>query len=58
MRRYAGAAIVQTPQYFRVSPAQAWVEQGAGPQVEVPFRVDQVNRDRLGASTFIFLSLV
>jgi cellulose synthase/poly-beta-1,6-N-acetylglucosamine synthase-like glycosyltransferase len=50
MRRYANAAIVQTPQYFRVSQAQTWVEQGAGPQVEVPFRVDQVNRDLLGAS--------
>ncbi|KAJ7435963.1 nucleotide-diphospho-sugar transferase [Mycena galericulata] len=53
MRRYADAAIVQTPQYFRVSKVQTWVEQGAGPQVEVPFRVDQVNRDRLGATACV-----
>ncbi|KAJ6556363.1 nucleotide-diphospho-sugar transferase [Mycena capillaripes] len=53
MRRYAEAAIVQTPQYFRVNKAQTWVEQGAGPQVEVPFRVDQVNRDRLGATACV-----
>ncbi|KAJ7183102.1 nucleotide-diphospho-sugar transferase [Mycena filopes] len=53
MRRYANTAIVQTPQYFRVSQDQTWVEQGAGPQVEVPFRVDQVNRDRLGATACV-----
>ncbi|KAF7362763.1 Glyco-trans-2-like domain-containing protein [Mycena venus] len=33
--------------------AATWVEQGAGPQVEVPFRVDQVNRDRLGATACV-----
>ncbi|KAJ7626849.1 nucleotide-diphospho-sugar transferase [Roridomyces roridus] len=53
MRRYAEAAIVQTPQYFRVCGEQTWAERGAGPQVEVPFRVDQVNRDRLGATACV-----
>jgi len=43
-------AIVQTPQYFRSSPAQTWVEQSAGPIQEVFYRTVQVARDRLGAA--------
>ena len=43
-------AIVQTPQYFRSSPAQTWVERAAGPIQEVFYRTVQVARNRLGAA--------
>jgi cellulose synthase/poly-beta-1,6-N-acetylglucosamine synthase-like glycosyltransferase len=43
-------AIVQTPQYFRVTKEQTWVEQGAGATQELFYRVVQVNRNRWGAS--------
>jgi cellulose synthase (UDP-forming) len=43
-------AIVQTPQYFRSSPAQSWIERAAGPIQEVFYRVVQVARDRLDAA--------
>jgi cellulose synthase/poly-beta-1,6-N-acetylglucosamine synthase-like glycosyltransferase len=43
-------AIVQTPQYFRSSPAQTWVERAAGPIQEVFYRAVQVARNRLGAA--------
>lgn len=43
-------AIVQTPQWFRTSPAQNWVERAAGAVQEVFYRSIQVSRDRLGAS--------
>jgi cellulose synthase/poly-beta-1,6-N-acetylglucosamine synthase-like glycosyltransferase len=43
-------AIVQTPQYFRSSPAQTWIERAAGPIQEVFYRAVQVARDRLGAA--------
>ncbi|KAK1756362.1 hypothetical protein QBC47DRAFT_460200 [Echria macrotheca] len=43
-------AIVQSPQYFRVTGAQTWVEQGAGATQELFYRVVQVNRNRWGAS--------
>jgi cellulose synthase/poly-beta-1,6-N-acetylglucosamine synthase-like glycosyltransferase len=43
-------AIVQTPQYFRTSPAQTWVERAAGPIQEVFYRTVQVARNRLGAA--------
>ncbi|HXW47133.1 MAG TPA: cellulose synthase catalytic subunit [Streptosporangiaceae bacterium] len=42
--------IVQTPQFFRVSPGQTWVERAAGPTLEIFYRVVQVARDRLGSA--------
>ncbi|THW10040.1 family 2 glycosyl transferase [Aureobasidium pullulans] len=42
--------IVQTPQFFRVSDEQTWVEQGASAVQELFYRVVQVNRNRWGAS--------
>ncbi len=45
-----GIAIVQTPQYFRTSPAQTWIERAAGPIQEVFYRAVQVARDRLDAA--------
>lgn len=43
-------AIVQSPQYFRVTDDQTWIEQGAGATQELFYRVVQVNRNRWGAS--------
>ncbi len=43
-------AIVQTPQFFRSSAAQTWIEQGAGPIQEVFYRTVQVARDRFDAA--------
>ncbi|KAF6829122.1 cellulose synthase (udp-forming) family [Colletotrichum plurivorum] len=43
-------ALVQSPQYFRVTDDQTWVEQGAGATQELFYRVVQVNRNRWGAS--------
>lgn len=43
-------AIVQSPQFFRVTGDQTWVEQGAGATQELFYRVVQVNRNRWGAS--------
>jgi cellulose synthase (UDP-forming) len=42
--------IVQTPQFFRVSPRQTWVERAAGPTLEVFYRAVQVARDRFGSA--------
>jgi cellulose synthase (UDP-forming) len=42
--------IVQTPQFFRVSSGQAWVERAAGPTLEIFYRVVQVARDRFGSA--------
>ena len=42
--------IVQTPQFFRVSPRQTWVERAAGPTLEVFYRAVQVSRDRFGSA--------
>jgi cellulose synthase (UDP-forming) len=42
--------IVQTPQYFRVSPHQTWVERGASASLEVFYRGVQVCRDRFGSA--------
>jgi cellulose synthase (UDP-forming) len=38
--------IVQTPQFFRVSPGQTWVERAAGATLEIFYRTVQVSRDR------------
>ena len=43
-------AIVQSPQFFRVTKEQTWVEQGAGGIQELFYRVVEVNRNRWGAS--------
>jgi cellulose synthase (UDP-forming) len=42
--------IVQTPQFFRVSPRQRWVERAAGPTLEIFYRAVQVSRDRFGSA--------
>ncbi|KAL8690462.1 MAG: hypothetical protein Q9218_004098 [Villophora microphyllina] len=43
-------AILQTPQYFRSTAEQTWVEQGAGPGLEHNYRIMQTCRDRWGAA--------
>jgi cellulose synthase (UDP-forming) len=43
-------AIVQTPQFFRESPEQTWIENAAGAIQEVFYRAIQVARDRFGAA--------
>jgi cellulose synthase (UDP-forming) len=43
-------AIVQTPQFFRSSAAQTWIERAAGPVQEVFYRTVQVARDRFDAA--------
>lgn len=42
--------IVQTPQFFRVSQKQSWVERGAGAMLEIFYRAVQVSRDRFGSA--------
>jgi cellulose synthase (UDP-forming) len=43
-------AIVQTPQFFRSSAPQTWIERAAGPIQEVFYRTVQVARDRVDAA--------
>ena len=43
-------AIVQTPQYFRTSPQQTWIERSAGAVQEMFYRFIQVSRDYYDAS--------
>ena len=42
--------LVQTPQYFRVSKQQTWVERCAGASLEIFYRSVQVSRDRFGSA--------
>jgi len=42
--------IVQTPQFFRVSPGQSWIERAAGALLEVFYRAVQMSRDRFGSA--------
>jgi Glycosyl transferase family 2 len=42
--------LVQTPQFFRASPRQTWVERAAGATLEVFYRAVQVSRDRFGSA--------
>ncbi len=42
--------LVQTPQFFRVSRRQGWVERAASPTLEVFYRAVQVSRDRFGSA--------
>jgi cellulose synthase (UDP-forming) len=51
-------AIVQTPQFFRGSPGQSWVENAAGSIQEVFYRSIQVARDRFGAAICVGTSAV
>jgi cellulose synthase (UDP-forming) len=51
-------AIVQTPQFFRQSPDQGWIENAAGAIQEVFYRTIQVARDRLGAAICVGTSAV
>ena len=51
-------AIVQTPQFFRESPAQSWLENAAGSVQEVFYRAIQVGRDRFGAAACVGTSAV
>ncbi len=54
----AAIAIVQTPQYFRASPEQTWIENAAGAIQEVFYRSIQVARDRFGAAICVGTSAV
>jgi cellulose synthase (UDP-forming) len=51
-------AIVQTPQFFRVSARQTWIENAAGAIQEVFYRSIQVARDRFGAAICVGTSAV
>jgi cellulose synthase/poly-beta-1,6-N-acetylglucosamine synthase-like glycosyltransferase len=51
-------AIVQTPQFFRESPEQTWIENAAGAIQEVFYRSIQVARDRFGAAICVGTSAV
>jgi cellulose synthase/poly-beta-1,6-N-acetylglucosamine synthase-like glycosyltransferase len=51
-------AIVQTPQFFRESAAQTWLENAAGAIQEVFYRAVQVARDRFGAAACVGTSAV
>jgi cellulose synthase (UDP-forming) len=51
-------AIVQTPQYFRQSPEQTWIENAAGAIQEVFYRSIQVARDRFDAAICVGTSAV
>jgi cellulose synthase (UDP-forming) len=42
--------IVQTPQFFRVTAGQTWVERAAGATLEVFYRSVQQSRDRFGSA--------
>ena len=54
----AAVAIVQTPQYFRASRAQTWIENAAGAIQEVFYRSIQVARDRYDAAICVGTSAV
>jgi cellulose synthase (UDP-forming) len=51
-------AIVQTPQFFRGSARQNWIENAAGAIQEVFYRSIQVARDRFGAAICVGTSAV
>jgi cellulose synthase (UDP-forming) len=51
-------AIVQTPQFFRGSAEQNWIENAAGAIQEVFYRSIQVARDRFGAAICVGTSAV
>ena len=51
-------AIVQTPQFFRESGTQTWIENSAGAIQEVFYRAIQVARDRFDAAVCVGTSAV
>jgi len=51
-------AIAQTPQFFRASAVQTWIENSAGAIQEVFYRSIQVARDRFGAAICVGTSAV
>jgi cellulose synthase (UDP-forming) len=51
-------AIVQTPQFFRASSRQTWIENAAGAIQEVFYRSIQISRDRFGAAICVGTSAV
>jgi cellulose synthase (UDP-forming) len=51
-------AIVQTPQFFRCSARQTWVERAAGAIQEVFYRSIQVARDRFGEAVCVGTSAI
>jgi cellulose synthase (UDP-forming) len=51
-------AIVQSPQFFRGSPRQTWIERSAGAIQEVFYRTIQVARDRYDAAICVGTSAV
>jgi len=50
MEAYPQTGIVQTPQFFRVTEDQTWVERGAGAVQELFYRSIQTARSRKGGS--------
>ena len=50
MDAYPGTGIVQTPQFFRITDDQTWVERGAGAVQELFYRSIQPARSRKGGS--------
>ncbi len=46
LARDASLGIVQSPQFFRVTRRQSWMERGAGAVQELFYRMVQVSRDR------------
>ncbi|MFJ8105852.1 glycosyltransferase family 2 protein [Streptomyces sp. NPDC096132] len=50
MERDPKTGIVQSPQYFRVSERQTWIERGAGSVQELFYRAIQVSRQRHGGA--------
>jgi cellulose synthase (UDP-forming) len=50
MEAYPRTGIVQTPQYFRVTDNQTWVERGAGAVQELFYRSIQTARSRKGGA--------
>lgn len=50
MQADSNIAIIQTPQYFRTTDEQTWVERGAGAVQELFYRYIQVNRNKWGGA--------
>jgi cellulose synthase (UDP-forming) len=53
MDEFPKAAIIQTPQFFRVSDEQTWIERGAGAVQELFYRSIQTARARKGGATCV-----
>jgi cellulose synthase (UDP-forming) len=53
MDAFPDAGIVQTPQFFRVTDEQTWIERGAGAVQELFYRSIQTARARKGGATCV-----